>query len=697
MNGLPSVSPENQLLQIKHYLEQDEVDYAAVGKITDVGLVNRLQGTIHHAKGRLFHSHESSMVRLIKFVSSEIAKTERTTDRGFEETAQETDQVASQIIETANLVEAEKAAYRQRFEIYFKVTEKLNDQINKLNISENPEVKSALKKLNLHKQALSYRLGKGVDPVYGEDAAVEPCQEVLEELKTKTIKWKKEEKGSTRDSLNPLEIKELETAAKYPEWVRLLNDHPEAFEAFMKWSIQDNNPAEVFIKYYKVAKTFRASLLSPSIGYARSGGFELLQIRDEKTDIKGVFKRTLALSYYNGNFDQMDLSKRKWVSVLDPSNKIHFEQGNYTVTIGEVLKMFPRKKYGEIPISVTPLGLVLFHPFYGVLNADKLPSSDSSSLQRIGQVFRKLFPQDPREIWERYGEWYDRSPMYGEEWTEENWIHKVPPMRFATDEEFKGKYGDQFKREMFHLVKATRTTEEDLIRGCHGYVQINVPIEVALQSDEKGGAPRNDLLGLRNVGMLAYRFAKTPWDKISMFADSFERAFSLADPNGAYTHRQRAGLVHFGIERTKKLLSKIFHELIRKPGPFQMPGKNCSYSIQEVLGDEIDYFRLHVTQCTANNKFLDSLLRRGKKMIKALEIFLGAWRSKYTIEENGKIEKDSASRTLRKNDYFVFSPGYFIKKILGKIGVFKNGEFYEASNSDERFPDPRHNIKGPAS
>jgi len=637
-----TVSPEAKLQHIAYCLEKELPDYDDIGLITKEGYVDR------YVRGVWTHNNKPRLLRVIKYVNDAFALTEQKGIKVFNTHVPN------------SLIKAELEAYQRRYAIYFRVVNNLQKEVLRLDALNDPELKKELHKLKCFEIGLRYNLGTVSGGVNGKDAKTEPDPDALKFLCGMTLEWKKKQKPCHKHEINELELTELKTAAKYPEWVEVLKENKSYQNEFLKWTISNYNPPEVFIKYFAMQRKMKASLLMTYTGYSRDPANETIAIRTVATKTEGIAKRVLMLPFYDGSFEYFEAHKQKWVNILRPTNLIHFEKGNYWMTVEEFMKKNAKKDLREINVNLCAnWGYTNFHPVHGVWDVDK-----------------QTYPEKPHD---------------SELWTPENWIPKTPPMRIASKKEIEDKYGEQIKdKKFFYQVRATRTDLNLKALGCHGFMQLYISMN-------------DGNWKVLNVGVYAYRFQQNLWEAIQMFGDTLKRVFALIDQNGTYTHRQRAAMSFFPTEeKGKELTDLLYHKLLRTHGVFQLAARNCAFGIQStvnsVLNTPINFYRMRLTGATSGISLIDIMLRWADKRVEWLgslaltfiHRILGSHRTHTIIEETG-VTSYSMKEFLSKEGNVIYNPAYLLHQIeqakkTGQ-GPFVNGELYWG-NTEERLPSP---------
>ncbi len=630
------MSFEGRLQQISYYLGQSAVNYDAIGKITKEGFFNR------YIRAVWMNDDKPRLIKLIQFVN-----------QAYEAAEQKGVKVFLPHLVPSQQLQAEADAYRRRHEIYFRVTHQVLDVALGNEWHNDPAVRQELDQIKYSLISLQYNLGESLG---GRNALKNPDEVCFKKLNIMAQEWKSKQKGCDNHAVNALEVKELEMAACHPLWANMVMQNHAHFDEFMKWSIRDYNPVEIMIKYFHTQKKIKAAILSQYLGYSRDPANETLAIKTVATATNGIMRKVLCLPIYNGSFKEFEPDKQKWVNVLKPKNLIHFERGNYWITVEELFKLSANKDLTEVnPNLCANWGVVNFHPAYGYHNAD------------TGT--------------------YDEMPSESQAWTRDNWIDKTPPMRVATQEEMEKIYGNKIKeRKFFYQVRATRTELNLKALGCHGFLTLYVALP-----DGKWK--------VLNVGIYAYRFQQNTWEAVQMFADTLKRVLSLQDQNGVYTFRQRAAMTFFpALEKTKEFTDQVYDRLLRTEGVFQLAAINCSYAIQStvnsVLDKPINFFKMTMTKATSGIapvdwvlKFADTCSEKIREIIFYLLHRMLFSHRQETVKGQSGPQTYSTCKFFNENGVILHNPSYFPHQIqeAKKTGEhpFVNGRLYWG-NTEER-------------
>lgn len=554
-------------------------------------------------------------------------------------------------------LEADATSYRARFQRYFQAAPYVRARLDQMK-SVDPKLEEAYQLLRRQEVGLRYRIGVsngGLDPL-----AV-PDPDCLAKLEDYTREWKRGQKLAVDCEINELEHAQLREAARYPEWVALIEDDKAYRKEFMGWAIQHYNPPAVFIQYETLRKKIKTSLISSALGYSRNLDNEILSIETTASRVAGVAKKALTFLLYHANdFKEFDPTKQNRVSILKSENEIFFEQGNYRLTVKEFFDKWALKDQHEVELSLSAWGFINYHPVHGPWNADT-----------------QTFDAAPYTTLNR-----------------EDWYEHVPPARIVTQAELEGRYGEEIRgKNVFFKVMAARKNLDLTALDCHAFWQVYVSMG-------------NGQWKVINPGIYAYRFAQGIWDGIKLFCATVKRVLCLMDQNSYYTHRIRAAYPVLATpEESRHLLDRIYDALITQ-AVFQFSGRNCAYCVQRntqrAINNMPNFYRMPIVNVKTGIGPLDNLLEwAGKQsewvqhlIVTALQKLLGSSRGLYipktVADDNGvRLEEtwQSVDEFLEREGDFIHNPAFLVHQITEAKrtgeGPFAKGELFW-THTDER-------------
>lgn len=550
----------------------------------------------------------------------------------------------------AFLEQAER--YRQNRRIYLGAAQKIIETASKVR-HLSTRLKEGLQELKAREVGFRYSLGMENG---GLNSLGQPDSELLQKVTLKAAEWKKKEKQAIDKELNVLEKEQLGELAKYPEWLNVALTDSVFLKEVFNWTLKDFNSVEVLVKCYETRTKLKAALLSSNLGYVKNLSLinpedEVLAFRTVPTKVANVSKKILTAAIYHGNFKTFEPDQQERVNILKPGQKIHFKQGDYTVTVEEFLRETSQKNSREVRFSLCGhWGFANFHNVKGVWD---------ETIQDY------IYP----------------------EMTEQNWLDKVPPARIASHAELEAQYGEKVNnRNFFFKVMAKRQTFDLTALDAHSFLQLYVR--------EEDGNWR-----VLNLGFFAHRFQQGILDGLWLAGATLKRVVCLMDQNGNYTHRHEGAFPLFRTnEEYTRFLNRIYY-VMQKNGVFQLSGRNCAHPIQKIVEKSLtnppNFFKMRMTQGKAGVYPLDVVLAWADKQWNAIRwlvvtiihnLFL-SMRS-LRVKNGEKVVNHSARRYLSKT-HDIYNPSYLPHQIAlahktGK-GPFTEGELYWGQTANKLF------------
>lgn len=538
-----------QILEWNKLLTRPQIDWKALEGSVKVGFWN------HHFSTTLGR-RQACLAEIIRNLNDSLARLEQEGVLFFSE-------------------DSEKAQnYRAKFTPYFQLGRGIRaqiQQIEQLNPSST-KLKQNVHKLESNLMGLQYRLGASNG---GMDQSAEVHARSFERLKELALKWKRKwHMSNDNKNLNVLELEQLREASKYEEWIPFLSNNQKYADEFFNWALRDYNLVDVFVKYRVTQQSIKKSLSSPILGRIRKRGESELTLQTVATEVAGVSKQILTLPLYHGRFDRFEKDKQERINILNPSDQVHFKNGNRKMKVRDVWDEMGLKNTREANVNICAWGIINSHPVHGTWHPDQK---------------RYVMP----------------------EITKHNWTHHVPPAEVVSGEEIQARYGKKLiDKNIFFKVAATRQAPGLNALNCHGFTQIFIRMD--------DGSWR-----VLDLGFYAYRFQKGLLDGLWLFCATMSRVFCRQDQNGSYTHRQQARYpLFFNPDGTQRTLDRFYEEAVAED-VFQFSGKNCSYPIQKIMKENtnVNFFCMPITQGSVGFKPLDkmlALLDRSPSLIKKL-------------------------------------------------------------------------------
>lgn len=542
--------------------------------------------------------------------------------------------------------------YKNKFSLYFDFYANLRKRIKVELKAEDgqirPELREAYNTLKCNYIGLKYRLGKangGTEKFRLErnplTKQLAKYKKNLKFLKEQALKWKgKEYLSINKNSLNEQEIKQLEDAATYHEWMAIFRKNSDLRDDFFKYALRDGNRVDVFILCPNTQKTLKSAFILSYFGRVRRPGTdELLQFRDINTKTKEIKKRVLAMPIYKGEYHQFNSAKQEWVNILKPTRVVNLEIGNRKMKLSEVWYQLRQRDKEEVNVNFCKWGLINLHPTKGFWDADKK-----------AYIKRDL--------------------------TKDNWTNFVPPMDVVTTTEMTKQYGNKIDhKNFFFKVAATRESKDLYALKTHGFWQLYLYM---------GDAKWRVL----DVGVYADRFTNGRCDELKTFGNTLKRVLAFIDQNGSLSHRQKGALPLFPNDQEGKSLLEEIYDISQSKGVFQFAGQNCSYpvqrSVEKTMRGTPNFFKLPFTKFKIGFlldgflAFLDKCpaIIRGWGLWFIHKIIGGS--REMTVKVYGQDVKYSV-RNYYQNNETAYHPALLPLQIsqaneLGQGGAFSNGE-----------------------
>lgn len=298
------------------------------------------------------------------------------------------------------------------FHAIIEATEALLSYLDK---STSLDVKSA--RLNLQRSliGLLYRLERengGIDPGRSDLMLLGAFYQAADD-------WKAGQRIFWESNLTHQEVRRLQEAARYHEFVKLLLIDPALAESFFRWVIRDGIDPIPFIEFPYNQRVIAEAELHGRIG--RLGG------------------RLLRVKKMNGEKQLTLLIQGKEESILQLDRIIEFK-GGYFLTINDVYDIFKKKKIHPGNLECFPDGIINW-------NAHCLG------------------------WWNNFTKAYEVVDV-----TVDEWWKQLPTFESLTIEQAKARYGDHMDGKQWNLsAKASREFFNLNFEKTHAYLEIAIP------------------------------------------------------------------------------------------------------------------------------------------------------------------------------------------------------------------------------
>lgn len=323
----------------------------------------------------------------------------------------------------------------------------------------------------------------------------------LEEL---AAQWKRQQFiFKNHPTLTALDLQRLGKVHHYPDFARLIEEHPFIREQFFQWILGTHNPAEVFIEFPAMAELLNECQLASHLGY-----------------YDGRFLRISFRAIQTGELHQKDLEclfegmqASEWHSILNGKSSVKLKK-ECTLSIEQIFDDFRNKDYAWGKVWVFETGISNWH-------AGKLARYNG----RMGR--------------------YDAIQLT------DCWWEKLPAMKWISLAEAEAlfPYLDLGNGE-FWIGRnvATRRSLGMKIEGNHAYREIYIPCVKEGQN-----------------GYRIYTFCLYPtsfpydWRECFRFvASTWEGTITCPDPTAFCSKRQRAGMAFtMSLKEAEKVMSDL--------------------------------------------------------------------------------------------------------------------------------------------
>lgn len=454
-------------------------------------------------------------------------------------------------------------------------------------------------------------------------------QTLNSQLCEKASQWKRKLVLATEQELIPQEIKQLEEAASYPEFARLLLASKEIQESFFTWALRDGNGVSQFIEFPAMCAKIKSSFLA-----ARIGRLDPQLLRLEKRSYGDHQEKMVSLPFYINN-------KVEYVSILDQTKEVELTN-RWRLKISEIFDIFAKKN--------REVGDLEFFTSTGITNWN---------CHQLGS-------------WNPATHSYERTDL-----TQKEWWKKLPSLEIVSKEILEKRLKEDIKEgEWVLCAKATRTTPDLDLDTRHGYLEVAIP-------SDKGSYT------LYPFGVFAGVFPNSLLELIGFLADTVPGKVAYPDENFFYSHRQQAfHPMKLTPEQGQHLMQVIQKELIKaKYGHviFQFGGENCAFWAQKVLheadGKMPNFYRLNFVDSKPLNPVLKGVFSCIRALPSRLQMYgiaafdraFGSHRGRRVVEK-GRWEVKSHHTSVPRNDQVIYQPGFLHQQI--ENGQLKGGLYF---------------------
>lgn len=483
--------------------------------------------------------------------------------------------------------------------------------------STTPELNTLTQRL----EGMRYRIeetfgGQNATPT--EDA---DCQTIsFQQLCHEAHRWKQRHLYPNEDKkLSHLDYTQLVQTARHPQYVSLLLRDPGLRNSFFKWALRDRNEVNTFIQYPATCEKLHRNYIQPRLGYF--GGLTI----QRQPCASGGEKKVLTQPF------RTEERTYKNISILDEMKEIRLYGCHQLLKIRDIFTVFRRKNL--------EIGNIEYFGHYEYFNCGNPPCNID----------------DP------------------------NLIFSMKTIRTYSYEEIKTAYAipDLQEGQWVKIYRATRSSENLTVEGCHAFLEIAVPTANGYE--------------IKSCGILAAEYPKTLWQKLVFLGKTVFGKLYSPDDNFAMLTRQQcaAPFILVSGDENRELteqVRKLFREGQEKRLIFQAGGDNCSAKIQKVFlsrreqqpnaeGKVKNLFLVNFIKTTPMQP-LGSLFKFFRKcpaptqkiFIKFLEIIFGGYSALTITNEAGKRQSISLARSDFHHTQKVYTPCLLFDKInKGKI------------------------------
>lgn len=470
--------------------------------------------------------------------------------------------------------------------------------------------------------ALKYRIEK----INGGDDKADLDIDLYEKMLLLTGKWKIKQKFYSNEDkkLSQRDAEKVEKLCLYPEFCKLLENDTHLQNHFFAWSIRDNNGVDQFIQFPTTSDKINKNYLAERIGRFAEEHFKISKCAPDDSS-PSLKEKIVTLP-----FDTT--SGIKHLNILDEHVQVELK-GNWKLTIHQIFKLFSRK-HAEVT------ELEFFGPT-GITN------------------------------WNSYelGYWDPATKTYVRpDYSEKDWIRKLPTIEELTSEEIEARYGEKPEPGLGKIFVVSKRNHADLdVVKRHSYLEIAIPVE-------------NGKFSVISLGIYPVRFPVTILENLKFLAATVLSKIVYPDLNIYLPKRQYA--IH-----PLKLTKEQFDQLVENVGKdilaglngnltFKFIDENCSYWTQKKVNEIVEeedpnYFEMPLHMSNSKGValqvlfgFLNSLppVIRGP-IIRAILKVLGGEKGVYIEKDGQKVYESVLGTNKPYNNITIFQPGLLYKAI----------------------------------
>jgi hypothetical protein len=495
---------------------------------------------------------------------------------------------------------------------YYRAAKYIAAQLSR---SPSIHVNQLAKRLKRGIVGLAYRIEKingGLNP---EEIDLH-CIARLEEA---AFLWKQNQKLFWEKKLTEEDCAQLIHTSRYPEFVKILMEDTILLHQFFTWIIRDELSVPVFIEFPATQERIVESALNGRISRM---GKDMLKIQKEIETTAAeseIIRKIISLPF-----------EGKQTCILDESKEIEFE-GEYRLTIKQILKIFENKYYQIGDLELFPRGIVNW-------NCHRMGWWDAKNKE-----YQLINLNDPL------------------------WWQELPLFELLDNEKAKKLYGDSLGDKNWVLTaKAARENINLSYEKTHAYLEIAIP-----NSSGK--------YEVYEFGKFAINFPANFWQTLKMFGLIAVATVAYPDENVYNTQRQHVGYsFEVSPEIGLKCMGMIKNDILRaRDGQFvfQIEAENCGKWIQnlleELLGDDQvpNLYRIPLIDSEP-----EGIMRSIFGLIKKLPAYFHSqavalihypllpWQGRWVIDKNGQKVWTSLASSSFWQDSIIYLPSWLHKQ-----------------------------------
>lgn len=442
----------------------------------------------------------------------------------------------------------------------------------------------------------------------GVDAS--PVQQPLVNvLKKMLYNWKNRNDLITDKTISKRDLRQLQEASQFPEFVLLVLKDSDIREAFMQWVFRDGNQARLFIEYPQLQQKLVDCNLNGRIGRISEDDLKIMKVPIDDSTTE-VMEKIVTLPFEGVEHN-----------ILDEDHEVTFK-GNYKLKIGEVFDVFKNKKYEVGELEYFAQGITNW-------NCHK------------------------------WGYWDDEKKTYQIiDLSHHLWWHQLPILEIITQDEALRRYEQRLDGTAWCVAaSATRGTASLDFENTHAFLEIAIP----------WGDGRYAIF---DFGKFARKYPSSFFEGLSMFCHNLHATVSYPDENIFYSHRQQMYHAYeVTPEKGRELMEHLKQDMITSQENnfvYQIESDNCAKWVHQHLENTVgkenipNLFRMHLldTEPIGPVSFIFSFIKTLPEFMQTplmtfFHLPLGASKQTWIIEKGKYICK-----SLTRHEFWVTGEVY---------------------------------------